>query len=84
VYISILFQIVVIFRHADAGDQDSRVVVTVPEYLRFRHRTGKNVSDRVADASSYLIKLLDPNSEYGSGSGCYKGYSNLEIKIKIF
>jgi hypothetical protein len=33
-YISIPFQIVVILRHADAGDQDSRVVVTVPEYLR--------------------------------------------------
>jgi hypothetical protein len=33
-YISILFQIVVVVRHADAGDQDSRVVVTVtvPEY----------------------------------------------------
>jgi hypothetical protein len=79
--ISILFQIVFILRHADAGDQDSRVVVIVPEYLRCRHRTGKNVSDRVADASSYLIKLLEPNSEYGSGSGCCKGFSNLEKKI---
>jgi hypothetical protein len=79
-YINILFQIVVILRRADAGDQGLRVVATVPEYLRFRHRTGKNV----ADAGSYLIKLLDPNSEYGSGSGCCKGYSNLEIKIKIF
>jgi hypothetical protein len=68
-YISILFQVVVILRHADAGDQDSRVVVTVPEYLRFRHHTGKNVSDRVTDAGSYLNKLLDPNSEYVSGSG---------------
>jgi hypothetical protein len=77
-YISILFQIVVILRHEDAGDQDSRVVITVPEYLRFRHCTGKNVSDRVADVGSYLIKLLDPNSEYGSGSGCCEGYSKFE------